>query len=808
MKSNGIYTFIQTHISPQALNKYNMFLYKLKLAIRSLAKDKLNSFINIFGLAVGMAAVILISVFIQYELSYDKFNSKFDRTYRLISQLGMETADDYSINRRLNHEKFKENIPGLEEITQLQRGWQCEIIKENKRFYNFTVRFADDNFHKVFDLDYIHGNPNTALVDITNIVLSEKTAKTIFGRTDVVGEQLIVEGQDCTISGVAKNTPGNSQFDFDVLAPLEIMYPIDSKSGLEFFTYAVVKEGVDTEITLKNILSEYRKIIDGFQESGYKTGAYFQKLGEVHLHSKKLHSITPSGNIEMVLMYTFLAALILIIAMINFINIMTVQYEGKIKEIGMRKAIGATRWELIKLFVGKSILLTSIALILGVVLAEIFLPHFKNLVHRDLAMDYANNIWLSIGLPVLAVLVGIISGTYPAIFISKPTPSAALQGGLSKTNGRNALTKFLVVFQFTVSLALISTLYILNKQINYMRMADLGFNPEKVIAIGNINSKLSKSYYAIKDELLKSPVIQHVSASDHMPGGAASGESFSVLGQDEDKVKPFSSYRVQPDYFKTVGIELTQGKSFKETGNFNQKGIIINEAGVKFLNVDNVIGLNVEYHGEVQEIIGVVKDFNYSSLRSKIKPLMFSHNSFEMVNTIIIRYYGDNLKQVLAETDRIFQKFDPGYAISYTLIDDFCKSKYKKEEESSELLSYASLISLILAILGLYALSLFMVQKRTKEIGIRKVNGASEWQITSLLFSTFSKWLGIAFVIAVPISYFIMNNWLQQFAYHIEIGPLPFIIAGIVTGLFALITVGRQTWKAANQNPIESLRYE
>lgn len=785
-----------------------MLWYKLKLSFRSLAKDKLNSAINIFGLAVGMAAVILISLFVQYEFSYDKFNTKYNHIHRLISQLGMENTQDYAINCRLNHEQFKENIPGLEEITQLYQGWECEIIHNEERFFNFKLRFVDDNFNKVFDIDFLRGNPQKAWEDPKNIVINESTANVIFGKIDVIGSQVTLNGIDCTISGVTKDLPANSHYDFEVLAPLKYIYPLHAKSGMEFHTYALIKQSADEEIVVSNTLKEYRKIIDGFQESGYKTGAYFQKLSDIHLHSNNLQSITANGNFDIVLIYIFLAILILFIAMINFINIMTVKFESKIKEIGMRKAIGATRWELINLFVGNSILLSTIALLFGVILAEIFLPHFRHFVHRNLILDYSNNLLLSLGIPLLAVIVGVISGVYPAIFISKPSPSSALSGGGIKMNGKNVLTKLLVIFQFTISIVLISTLYILNQQVSYVKNTDLGFNPEKVIAIGNMNAKINQSYFSIKDELVKLPLIQHVSASDHIPGGGTSGQAFTLLGQEKNNTKSFSSYRIQPDYFKTTGIELIDGKSFKETGGFHQKGIIINESGVKFLNINNVIGANVEYQGEIQEIIGVVKDFNYQSLHSKVKPLMFTHNSFDMISDILIRYQGNNLPKVLEETTQVLRKFDPGYVLNYTIIKDFCRNKYASEEESIQLMGYTSIISLVLALLGLYALSLFMVQKRTKEIGIRKVTGASEWQITSLLFSTFIKWLAIAFVIAIPISYYVMQNWLDQFAYHINIGSLPFVFAGMLSAIFALLVVGGQTWKAANQNPVDSLRSE
>lgn len=785
-----------------------MLWYKLKLSIRSLAKNKLNSLINIFGLAIGMAAVILISIFIQYELSYDKFNSKHERIHRLVNQLGMENPKDYSICTRLNHELFKDKIPNLEEITQLYKGWECEIIYEEKRFFEFDLHYVDNNFNLVFDLEFIRGNPSVAFKTPNSIIINKPTATKIFGKLDVVGEQITLNGKDYSVSGVTESLPTNSHYQYDVLAPLEDEFKLNEGTGLEFHTYALIKEGCDTKSTLDLVLSEYQKLLAGFESRGYKTGSYFQPLTDVHLHSKHLNSLRPSGSYDSVLSHLLLAILILSIAIINFVNIMTVQYEGKIKEIGMRKAIGASRGELIKQFIGNSILLTFFAVIIGVILSEIFLPHFKNLVYRELILDYSNNLSLAIGIPLLAIGVGIIAGVYPAFFISRPTTALALKGSGLQLGKKNALTKLLVIFQFTVSIILIASLFILHKQVSYLQKADLGFNPEKVIAITNMNATINQSYYSIKEELLKNPLIQYVSASDHIPGGGASGQAITPIGKEENKDKSFSSYRIQPDYFKTVGIKLTEGKSFKESNSFHEPGILINETGAKFLGAENPVGLNVMYKGKAQEIIGVVKDFNYRSLHSKISPLMFTHRSFGMINDILIRYQGNDLQHVLNETRVTIRKFDSGYVLDYIIIEDFSRNKYRNEEESAQLMSYTSILSLILALLGMYALSLFMVQKRTKEIGIRKVTGASILQISVLLFSSFMKWISIAFLISIPICWYVMQKWLEQFAYRIEITPLPFIFAGLITTTFALIVVGGQTWKAANQNPVESLRSE
>ena len=782
-----------------------MLFYKLKLSIKSLLKDKLNSFINIFGLAVGMAAVILISLYVQHELSFDKYNSKHERIYNLVSQMGKKSLSSSYECCRIDPEIFPNELPGVEAVTQIYRGWEPEVVNDENRFYNFKFLYVDSNFPKIFDLEFIKGNPEMALTDTKSVIIDQSTAESIFGNMNPLGQDLTIGDQEYCISAVIKDIPNNSHYQTNMIAPLKSLQQLEKYKGLEFNTYLLLEENVNHSASLETARKKYNEIIGNFKTYGYKTNSYFQNLSKIHFNSSINNPVGVNGNYSVVIIFILIAILILFIAIINFINITTSQYEGKIIEIGTRKTLGASRTELIKQFLGKSITLSSIAILLAIILSEIFLPSFSHLIERKLAIDYGNNLLLTIGVPTLGIVVGIISGIYPAIYISKPQPAAILKG--SYIGSKNWLTKFLVIFQFIVSFTLLSCLFLLNDQIKHLKNVDLGFNPENVISIEKLNEKLCKSYPSIKEELLKISSVISVSATDHKPGGGTSGEGFTLIGQEKSKSKSFNSNRVQPDYFKTAGISILQGKDFKDSGMNFGDGIIINETGAKYIGIENPVGVRVNFRGREQEIIGLVKDFNYESLHTKIQPLMFSHEGFGF-DCILIRYMGNDRQLLIDNITQIIRKFDPGYILNYDILEDFFKAKYKKEENAFSLATYGSSISIILALLGLYALSLFMVQKRTKEIGIRKVNGASEWQITSLLFSTFSKWLAIAFVIAVPIAYFIMNNWLEQFAYRIDIGALPFVIAGLITGIFSFITVGKQTWKAANQNPIESLRYE
>ncbi|MDM8159837.1 ABC transporter permease [Labilibaculum sp. K2S] len=790
-----------------------MLWYKLKLSFRSLAKDKLNSIINIFGLAVGMAAVILISIYVQHELSYDKFNTKQERIYKLISLLN-ETGEEltpYEICLRLTNENFASQIPEIEEITQLYNGYTQNAKVGDKNFTQIRCIYVDTNFHKVFSLKPISGQSTNLFSKPNGFVINATTALKLFGTTNAEGKEFEMFGGNlCTVSAVVEDLPLTSSYDFDMLLPFSGFPRKAGYQSLEYFTYILVKQGIDRNSTIKKIEDKYTKMLDDrLGEYGMKTGSYLQKLSDIHLRSNYQQILKPGGNINTIYIHILLAFLILIIAMINFINIITVQYDGKLNQIGIKKAIGAERIDLIKDFLGRTTLMSVIALLFGVILAEILMPFFGSLMNRELAIDYLSNPLLFIGLPVMALFVGLISGLYPAITITRYTPASIIKGKLPGNHGTNLLSRILVIFQFSASIILISAVIISQQQIDYMKNADLGFDTEQVIAINNLSQIQTQAYSSIKQELLKIPQISFVSASLHLPGGGGSGQIFRLYGTDIKNTKDYNEYRVRPGYFKTLGIQFVEGNTFTESQVENCKGIILNEAAVKYLNVDDPLGRIVWFHEDKYEIQGIVKDFHYASLQEKIAPLMFTcFSDNRNIQFVLLKVKTNNMTDLLGKIKDTFKKVDPERVNYHMFIDDVCRDRYQTEERSQILTGYSSALSIILALLGLYSLTLFMVQKRTKEIGIRKVTGASISQISLLLFSNFLKWIAIAFMISIPVSYYIMQHWLEQFAYHITIGPLPFVFAGLLTAIFALLVVGGQTWKAANQNPVDSLRSE
>lgn len=783
-----------------------MLWHNLKLAFRWIRKDKQNSLINILGLAVGMAAVILISIYVQHELSYDKFNKKHERIYRLLSYFddtSMRATPEFCL--RLSDENFSSKSPGIEELTQIREGFRQDVKIKNQIYTGIHCMYVDTNFHKVFTLETISGKSLQAFSNPSDIIINASTAKKIFGTNKATGKELILFGETHRVSAVVNDLPKTSHFDFDMLLSFTGFPREASYQSFEYATYILLKKEVNTAETLLKIKDRYASILHKkCSPYGIKARTDLQKMSDIHLRSDYKPSFKPAGNINTIYVHILLACLILLVAIINFINILIVQYDSKLSQIGIQKAIGAGRFHLIKAFLGRSLLMTLIALILGMILAEILMPLFSSLMNRELKIDYLSNPLLYLGLPLLAIFVGFISGIYPAITITAYAPARIIKGKMQNKN--NSLSQILVIFQFTVSIVLITAVIVSQKQINFMKEADLGFNTEKVIAINNTSQKQRQAYTSLKEELLKIPEVVNVSASHHLPGRKGSGQIFHLDGKSEKETEAINEYRVMPNFLNTLGIQLLKGRPFKEGPFENCKGVLLNETAARNLEIDNVLGRMIWLHGRKYEIQGIVKDFHYSSLRESISPLMITRTKY--LQFVLIKIKGNNLKDIILKIKDTFKQFDPEQTNFSMFIDDLCRNQYQQEEQSQMLTTYSSGLSILLALLGLYALTLSMVQKRTKEIGIRKVNGANIIQISSLFLKTFSKWILIAFLVAIPIAWYSMTIWLENFTYRIDMGMAPFLIAGIATLLVACLTVGLQTWKAANRDPIESLRYE
>lgn len=780
----------------------------LKLIIRDLVKNKFYSFITIFGLAIGMAVTILIYIYSQHEFSYDSFHKNADRIFRVNSILTQDKKEIYPICIRLADSVLQKQVPEIDEIFQFYNIGPTEIISDNKRFKDIPAICSDENIYKVFTLNFLQGNPENALSKPYTVVLTKSIALKIFGAIDIVGKTLKESNDIYTITAVIEDFPPTSHLKIGAIASMSSIKYMDMLRGMEFGTYILFNDKVNLTQSVKKAKDAYSYLLsERFKESGYKMDCHMQSLRDIHLKSDFNSKSGFDAPVKKIYMYLSLALVVLLIAIINFINLLTAQYEGKSKEIGVQKAIGASRFLIAKQFFGKSLIFSCIALVIACILVESLIPSFGNLFHRDLIGTYRNASSLFVILPLLALFVGLFSGLYPALFISKFPPNLAIKGEVHSHSGTNVFTKALVIVQFAISIFLISSLIVINNQIKFMKNADLGFNAKRVIAISNMNEKLVQSYPAIKDALSKVPEIKIVSASDHILGGGVSGQGVRIVGQMPSKDYSMNEYRVLGGFFETFEFKFIMGRPFDERIQSDRQGIIFNEAAIRMLGLSDPLNTQVEMHDFSMPILGVVKDFHYASFEENIEPIAFTYYR-NYPRHILIKIENDNITQILPRVESIIKEFDSGYEMDYIVMDDLCRNRYGAQEQTETLSSIATILSLILALLGLYALAMFMVQKRTKEIGIRKVNGASRFQIVKLLLKVYSSQVFIAFIIAAPIAYIVLDKWLNDFAYKIALTPLPFVFAGLMAFAVAILTVASQTWHAAGRNPLESLRYE
>ncbi|RPH33442.1 MAG: ABC transporter permease [Bacteroidales bacterium] len=787
---------------------------EFKQILRGFKNNKLYSFITIFGLAVGMAFTILLFIYTQHELSYDRFNVNAARIYRINSIYYEESTSIYPICIGLKDSILQKQVPEIEEQLQIyDDSWSglVEITVDNVRYKNIKLIYSDPNIHKLFDLKYLKGDPDKILINPNSIVIQKSTALKIFGTTDILGKNLMTNQSKniFTITGVVEDFPANSHLKFDAIAPL-VSTPFNIyNSGLELYTYVLFRDKTAIEKGIKKTISSYTEILNQLnRDRGFivKSSCSLQKLADIHLKSDFQSPNGSNAAYKKVFIYLSLALVVLFVAIINFINLLTAQYESKTKEIGVQKAIGASRSHIIMNFLGKSIVFSFIALIIAAIFVEFLIPSFGQILNRDLVSTYRNSLYLIVGLPLLAIIVGLISGIYPALFISRLTPYIAIKGTISTKKGANWFSRLLVVFQFSIAIILITTLIVMNWQLKFMKNADLGFNTEKVIAITDLNSKVGSSFPVIKDALQNLPGIKSFGASMHLFGTTASGQKIDIAGEKPIKDFLINEYRIFPGFFETLGFKMLLGRSFDEKIQSDRKAVILNETAVKMLGLSNPLNTEIDFYNKLH-VIGVVKDFHYYSLEDRIEPMMFTYYN-DRIKNIMIKLTSDDTQTTLKEVESIINKFDPGYVLDYVVLNDSLRNRYGSHEKTEILSAYATILSLVLALLGLYALSMFMVQKRTKEIGIRKINGASRFQIIKILLSTYTHQVVVSFVIAAPIAYYVLNSWLNNFAYRIELTFIPFIVSGLLALGVALLTVFGQSWSVASKNPIESLRYE
>jgi putative ABC transport system permease protein len=793
-----------------------MIRNNLKIAFRNLWKHQVFSFINVMGLSVGMTACFLIGLYVNFELSYDAIHSKSDRIYRLVTDLKTQSE---TLNLDVTSWSFaphiKQDFPEVESFVRVNTA-NLSIKKGNVQFRDEKALFADSSFFNVFDFKLLRGNPETALKDHFNAVLSEKSAAKYFGKSDPIGKTLFITDKNLpvTITGVMADIPENSQIKADVLLSMstftqKLNNKLDENWG-DFGTisYLVLKPG-SLPSTLEKKLPAFMERHAGkmFKETHVLYTLFLEPLKRVHLYSTR----NGEGKGSVTNVYTFLAIaiFILLIACINFINLSTARSAERAKEVGIRKSVGAGRVLLARQFVGESVLISLIAFAFTLLFSAALIPSFNDLAGKTVSPGILSDPLFLIALFALAVVIGVVAGIYPAFVISSFDPVQVLKGRFTTGLKGVLLRKMLVTVQFAISTILIIATLVVYVQMKFMRSRDLGFNKDQILVVDSGGDR-QKDFF--KQSLKSLPDVKSVSGASSTPGGAYDGAYSEIENKSGDlQVGHLGLYLVDFEYIPQYQLKMVAGRSFaKEFSTDTSEAMMINEAAVKLLGYSSpqdVIGKRFKQWGKEGKIIGVIKDFHYLSLHEKIKPLTMRIDLAEC-NFISIKISAGNTKATLGAIQAKWKAVMPGKPFSYYFMDEYFDRQYRSEERFEKLFFNFAALAIFISCLGLLGLASYNTAQRTKEIGVRKVMGASTGSIVSLLSKDFLKLVLLAFVIASPIAWYGMQNWLKNFAYQTEIKWWIFAIAAILSVVIAFATISFQSIRAALMNPVKSLRMD
>ncbi len=799
----------------------------LKIALRNLRKHKGYTFINITGLAVGLACCLLIVLFVRDELSYDRYHDNADRIYRItLDALLGEQEIHGPISPAPMAQALVNDFPEVVQATRLFTFRDKTLVRyEDNRFVEERFFFGDSTFFEVFTFPFLQGDPETALVEPNTVVLTESTARKYFGQQNPIGQTLRVnERTDYEVTGVMADVPTNSHFHFDFLGSLGTLD--NSRNPMwvsnNFRTYFLLADGHSPEALqakfpamVKNYagpqVEQFLGItIDQFFASGGRFAFQIQALTDVHLHSQLDFEIEPNGDITYVYAFSIVAFLILLIACINFMNLATARSANRAKEVGVRKVLGSNRRQLTLQFLMESMLLSVIALGVALVLAAVLLPVFNSLSGKALQIDYLDGFMLS-GVIGLAVLVGLLAGSYPAFFLASFSIVNVLKGQGLVGMKSSGLRSGLVVFQFVISIALMIGTAMVYRQVDFIQNKRLGFDKEHVIVLERFNA-LGPQQQAFKQQIQQHPNVVAVAAANTLPGRSFGDTSFIPEGAPPEEILSLRLLYTDFDLLETLNLELVDGRFFSRDFATDSAAVVLNEAAVKELGWTEAVGkrlVSPSFNGEETEfitVVGVVKDFHFQSLREAIRPLgLFIGRN---LNYLAVRIQPGDISGTLAAFETQWKTFAPGQPFTYSFLDRDVDALYQADQRTGSLFGTFALLAIMIACLGLFGLAAFTAEQRTKEIGVRKVLGASVSGIVLLLSKEFTKLVALAFIVAAPLAYFATNRWLQDFAFQVAFSWWIFVIAGLAALAIAWLTVSYQSIRAALTNPVEALRYE
>ncbi len=793
----------------------------IKITFRNIKRQKGYSFINISGLAIGMACCILILLFIQDELSYDRYHKNAENIYRITyNEIIGGVYAEFALSPFAFAPAMKAELPEVISYVRFFRRTGLFTIAE-KKFEERNILLADSTFFEIFSHEFIEGVPETCLDQPRSIVLTEESAFRLFGSVEIIGRTMILnEADELTVTGVIRNVPRNSHFRFNYVVSSSTILSKSERfrqlfqAWLSVFGWSYLL--LDSKADINEIESKFEDIFERNSGSvarqyGIEAHMALQKMTDIHLRSKLQDEKDINSDIAYIYIFSAIAVFILGIACINFINLSTARSVNRAREVGLRKVFGAVKKSLIRQFIAESTGLAIIALVIAIIIAALVLPIFNDISGKFFSLAALNrpSVWL--GAVSLVVLTGLIAGSYPAFYLSGFDPVRVFRSKFSNIRNRFNFRNILVTLQFVISIVLITSTLIIIEQIEFMKNKNLGFDKEQVVVARVRGTGIRQNLASFKNELRQRPDIIQFSCSESVPGRSNSVLTIFQEGRSENESHSMDIMSADFDFVETMGIEILYGRDFSRDFTSDTSGVyLINETAAKKLGwgneaVGKLIGVSQEL---MNKVVGIVKDFHFKSLKTKIEPLVIILDP-QHFNYISIKMRTDNVSETISFIENKWKEFESDRSFNYFFLDEDFDSLYRSEEKLEKILTSFAAIAIFIACLGLFGLASFTAEQRTKEIGIRKTLGAAASNVFLILSADFTKWVMIANCAALPAGYYLMKNyWIQSFAYPVNIGIGLIFEAFVLSILIAALTVGFQTLKAASANPVESLRHE
>jgi len=812
----------------------------LKIALRTLFKQKIYSVINILGLAIGIASCALILMFVSHEFSYDSFHSQRNRIYKLALERVYPThSTNYAVVPHSFADVIQRDFPEVQTVVRMAGPFNNTAVSyrdgsnEEKFFEENFVMAADSNFFSVFDIGITQGNVATALGKRSDVVLTKESARRYFGEESPIGKTLRILNQDFAVSAVCEDVPDNSHMKFDFLLRADDAFFANGQPNFIAFNshiYVVLKPGADPRLleakfpemvdtyAAAQIETNLQKSWEDYQREGNAYRYFLQPISEIHLDPTHIEAkMKPGGNRNYVYFLISIAAVILIIACINFMNLATARSAERGREVGVRKAMGSVKSQLVKQFLVESVLVSLSATILAVLIVYTALPYFNDLAGKQL--HFVLNMNTIVALAAVAVVVGLLAGSYPAFALSSFNTVLVMKGNFASNSKGALLRNGLVVFQFMVSIILITCTLVVKKQMQYMQEKSLGYNKDQTLVVEGLLANPNETLQTFLDELKRLPGVESSGGSLSLLGGGRAGDFFGEQWTSEgsSEILTTKSMAIDDDFADMIGFKFLAGRGFSRDMN-DSLSVILNETAVRTFELTDPIGKKLSQVVNTPEgqttvkfnIVGVVADFNFQSLHDPITPLTIrSNESFNgAVTYAYARVEGKNVSRLTENIQELWHRLMPGQPFKYLFLDQNLNAQYQNEQRAGQIFSVFSALAILIACVGLFGLAAYTGTQRTKEIGIRKVLGATTVSVVMLLSKDFTKLVAVAFVLAGPLAWYLMDNWLQGFAYRITPGLDVFLLAGLTAVLIAWVTVSYQSIKAAIINPVKSLRSE